>query len=529
MARQIQWHTHCILAIAQRKHYRLREADLQEICAGNAADPCRIRCAHQVSGVFFGWWRVARCASGTFEDTWMKQLINSLRSGNWKALLACFLYFDTGFTVWVLFGPLAPFISRQLMLSPTQSGFLVAVPVLAASIMRVTLGSLFQSVDGRRLALMGIALSAIPALVLLLPIALTYHLLLVLGVFLGVGGASFAIALPMAGSSYPPRVQGLVLGLAAAGNIGAVLDGFMFPSLAQHVGWQRATAAVLPLLALTAAAIFLWAEDRSTKSGGSGRAFVGFFATLIGLVALVLLVDAGAFGAGRSGQLLLPVLGALMVFAVLPRRYLAVLAERDTWAMMLVYSITFGGFVGMSSYVSLLLTTQYQMSKVDAGMLMALMALTGAMVRPVGGFIADRISGVKVLLVLLMCICVCNCTFAAVMPPAAGGVALLLALYFCFGLGNGATFQLVPHRWRGKTGLMTGIIGAAGGIGGFYLPVIMGIAREATGSYQVGFATFGVLAAVAFILVLALQQQWLAWALPQEANRRLDTQVAHAE
>ena len=110
----------------------------------------------------------------------------------------------------------------------------MAVPVLAASIVRVTLGNLFQSVSGRRLALLGISLSAIPAFVLLLPIVPTYTLLLVLGVFLGVGGASFAVALPMAGSSYPPRVQGLVLGLAAAGNIGAVLDGFLFPGLAQQ-------------------------------------------------------------------------------------------------------------------------------------------------------------------------------------------------------------------------------------------------------------------------------------------------------
>src|SRR5207244_3580253 len=196
-----------------------------------------------------------------------KKLMASLRTGNRKALLACFLYFDTGFTAWVMFGPLAPFISKQLSLSPTQAAFLVAVPVLAASIVRVAFGNLFQSLNGRRLALLGISLSALPAFVLLLPVVPTYTLLLVLGVFLGVGGASFAIALPMAGSSYPPRMQGLVLGLAAAGNIGAVVDGFLFPSLAQHFGWQHSTVAVLPLLALTAVLVFLWAEDRSVKSG----------------------------------------------------------------------------------------------------------------------------------------------------------------------------------------------------------------------------------------------------------------------
>jgi MFS transporter, NNP family, nitrate/nitrite transporter len=459
----------------------------------------------------------------------MSHLVASLRSGNWKALLACFLYFDTGFTTWVMFGPLAPFISKQISLTPIQAGFLVAVPVLSASIVRVSFGNLFQSVNGRRLALLGIGLSSIPAFVLLFPVVPTYTLLLVLGVFLGVGGASFAIALPMAGSSYPPRVQGLVLGLAAAGNIGAVVDGFLFPGLAQGFGWQRATMAVIPLLALTAVAVYFWAEDRSTKSGSAGRAFAGLGISIVGLIALVLLVNAGLLGAGKTGQLLLPLFGSLLAFSVLPRKYVAVLRERDTWVIMLVYSITFGGFVGMSSYVSLLLTTQYQISKVDAGFIMALLSLTGAMVRPIGGLVADRLSGVKVLLVLLVAISLCNFGFATLMPPLTGGIALLVALYFCFGLGNGATFQLVPHRWKGKTGIMAGIIGAAGGIGGFYLPVVMGIAKESTGSYQLGFATFGVLAAVAFVLVATLQRQWLAWALPSQVDVGIDGAIAVAE
>src|ERR1700744_3981781 len=253
----------------------------------------------------------------------MSHLVASLRSGNWKALLAFFLYFDTGFTTWVMFGPLAPFISKQIALTPIQAGFLVAVPVLAASIVRVPFGNLFQSVNGRPLALLGIALSSIPAFVLLLPIVPTYTLLLVLGVFLGIGGASFAVALPMAGSSYPPRVQGLVLGLAAAGNIGAVLDGFLFPGLAQRFGWQHATLAVLPLLALAAVTIFFWAEDRSPKADDAKRAFIGSAASFVGLIALVLLVNAGFFGSGKTGQLLLPVFGSAVALAVLPRKYLA--------------------------------------------------------------------------------------------------------------------------------------------------------------------------------------------------------------
>ena len=116
----------------------------------------------------------------------MKHVLDSLKSGNWRSLLACFLYFDTGFTVWVMFGPLAPFIRKNVVMSPVDQGFLVAVPVLAAAILRVTMGNLFQSMDGRKLALMGVTLSAIPAWVLLLaPGTPSYPGLLVLGVFLG--------------------------------------------------------------------------------------------------------------------------------------------------------------------------------------------------------------------------------------------------------------------------------------------------------------------------------------------------------
>jgi NNP family nitrate/nitrite transporter-like MFS transporter len=317
----------------------------------------------------------------------------------------------------------------------------------------------------------------------------------------------------MAGSNYPPKVQGLVLGLAAAGNIGAVLDGFLFPQLATHYGWQAATGGALPLLAIAGITLYFWANDSGVKTGSVLRAFGSFVVTLVGLIVLVLLVEAGIFGSGKTGVLLLPVIGALLAIAVLPKRYRAVLAERDTWVIMLVYSITFGGFVGMSSYVSLLLTNLYQLSKIDAGLFMALLAATGALVRPLGGLIADKVSGVRALTVLLAIISVCDFVFAAVMPTLAGGIALLLCLYLAFGLGNGATFQLVPHRWAGRTGLMSGIVGAAGGIGGFYLPVVMGIAKESTGSYQMGFATFGALAACAFVAIVALRRPWMAWSM----------------
>jgi NNP family nitrate/nitrite transporter-like MFS transporter len=458
----------------------------------------------------------------------MKHVLSHVRGGDWKSLLACFLYFDTGFTVWVMYGPLAQSISGDLGLSPSQKAFLTAVPVLSAALLRVTFGNLYQAMDGRRLALLGIVLSAIPSAVLLfLPTMPSLTLLLVLGVLLGMGGASFAVALPMAGSGYPPNVQGLVLGLAAAGNIGAVVDGFLFPTLAELVGWQHSMAAALPLLALSAGALLLWAQDRAPKSGSVPRAATGFAATLGVLVVLVLIVNAGLFGlGGKPGMLLLPVIGSLFVVAVLPRRYRSVFAERDTWAMMLIYSITFGGFVGMSSYVSPLLIDMYGLSQVHAGLWMAALAFTGAMLRPVGGWIADKVSGVRALLVLLAAIAVCDVGFAVFKPGVQGGIALLVALYVAFGLGNGASFQLVSQRWVGKAGLMSGVIGAAGGIGGFYLPMALGTAKENLGSYWVGFAVFGGISAAAWLMLAALRREWLAWALPEEEEVEDDTALS---
>ncbi|MGA2551999.1 MAG: MFS transporter [Burkholderiaceae bacterium] len=444
----------------------------------------------------------------------MRHLIDSLRSGNWRSLIACFLYFDTGFTVWVMYGPLAPFIGKAVSMSPADQGFLVATPVLSAAILRVALGNLFQSMDGKKVALLGMTLSALPCVILPFLPQPGYDTLLILGVFLGVGGASFAVALPMAGSNYPPKVQGLVLGLAAAGNVGAVLDGFLFPRLADVFGWQAACAAALPLLAVAALTMWFWGCDRSLKSGAIKAPLACFAATALGLIVLVLAVRAGWLFGVKPGILLLPIAGALYAIALLPARYRSVFKERDTWVLMLVYSVTFGGFVGMSSYVSTLLTATYSMSKIEAGGFMSLLAFTGAMVRPVGGWVADRITGVKALLFILFGICLCDAAFSAFDLPRDGAVALFVVLYLGFGLGNGATFQLVPNRWRAKTGLMTGLIGAAGGIGGFYLPVIMGLAKEATGSFRGGFAVLGAIAATALVLVLYLRSNWSVWARP---------------
>ena len=445
----------------------------------------------------------------------MAKIWDHLRSGDWRSLVASFLYFDTGFTVWLLFGPLAPYMGPHLHLAPATMGFLVAVPVLSGALLRVPLGHLYQTLNGRTIALMGIMLSALTPLYLLFaPVAPTLGVLLVLGVLLGVGGASFAVALPMAGSGYPPKVQGLVLGLAAAGNIGAVLDGVLFPPLARHYGWQSAMTAVLPLLALAALALWVWGHDRAPKAGSVPRALMGFWGSLVFLAVLVMVVHQGWLGvSGHPAVLLLPVFGMAFMVTLLPSVQRAVFREGDAWAFFLIYAITFGGFVGMSAYVSVLLIALYHIPKVTAGLLMAGLAFTGATVRPLGGLLADHAGGPRILRYALSGIALVDLVFAFFVPAPAVGIAALFALYLGFGVGNGATFQMVPLRWPERRGLMTGLIGAAGGIGGFYLPVVLGIVKQATASYRGGFAVFAGLAMVATVLV---QVRGRSWVLPAQ-------------
>ena len=445
----------------------------------------------------------------------IKEIWEAVKKGDPKALFASFIYFDHSFSIWLLLGALGPFIVEHFQLTGAQKGFMVAIPVISAAIFRINFGHMFQYIDGKKIAIMGIILSLVPhAYMFIKGYNITYDDLLWMGVFLGVAGASFAIALPMAGSNYPKEVQGLVLGLAAAGNIGAVLDGILFPPVAKIIGWQQTFLLSSVLLIIAFIFVLLWAKDKTQKNEGNKLyPVLAFYATVAFMILLALGIQKEWFGiSGNVGKLLIPVLGSAFAILLMPLAFKKVFLERDTWVLMLAYSITFGGFVGMSSYITMLLRDVYQVSKVEAGMLMSLFAFTGAMIRPLGGHIADKISGATALIYFLGGIAFVNFLFSLTAPPLIIGVLLFLALYVFYGLGNGAVFQLVPHRWPTKTGLMTGIIGAAGGIGGFYLPTVNGIVYEATGTYNLAFAIFGSIALLCLIIVKLLHSQWMEWA-----------------
>lgn len=405
-------------------------------------------------------------------------------TGHWPTLLASFLHFDLSFMLWVLLGALGIYITESLKLSPAQKGLMVAIPILSGSLLRVPLGLLSDRLGGKRV---GVGMLVF----LFLPLALGWQTgkdlpsLIAVGLMLGTAGASFAVALPLASRWYPAGRQGLVMGIAAAGNSGTVIANLLAPRLADKVGWHNVLALAMLPLALVLVAFLLLAKD----SPGSIQAQ--------------------------------PV-----------RHYLSALKQSDMWWFCLFYSITFGGYVGLSSFLPLFLRDQYGLTPVMAGYLTAMFAFVGSLVRPLGGYLADRVGGVRLLSFLLFGIGVIY-GLSASLPLLGLMVFVLLAIMACLGLGNGAVFQLVPQRFRQQIGIATGVVGAVGGLGGFLLPILLGSLKQWGGSFGFGFGVLALLAFIALIVLRALtgvQEGWrFSWKVPQgsqpEAQLNFETSL----
>ena len=392
-----------------------------------------------------------------------------MKAGNPPTLFAAFLYFDLSFMVWVLLGPLAVLIASDLHLNAAQKGLMVAVPNLAGAALRVVMGLLVDHLRPRRAGIIG-QVFVLAGLALAWFVGIhSFGEVLLLGVVLGMAGASFAVALPLASRWYPPQHQGMALGIAGAGNSGTVLASLFAPALALAIGWNN----------------------------------------VIGLAAL-------------------PLAGALLVYLVLakdspnqpaPKRgveYLAVLKQPDAWAFMGFYSVTFGGFVGLSSSLPAYYNAQYGLSPVVAGLFTAACVFAGSMVRPIGGALADRFGGAKVLSVVYAVAALALIVASFGLHPAPLGLAVFVLTMLALGMGNGAVFQLVPQRFGREIGVMTGFVGMAGGVGGFYLASSLGVSKQLTGDYQAGFLIFAALALVALLGLVGMRRRLQA-SLPPAA------------
>jgi NNP family nitrate/nitrite transporter-like MFS transporter len=271
---------------------------------------------------------------------------------------------------------------------------------------------------------------------------------------LGIAGASFAVALPLAGRWYPAEHQGLAMGIAGAGNSGTLIATFFGPRLAQHFGWHVVFGLATIPVVLVLSAFFFLAKDSPSKSAPN------------------------PWG-----------------------KYAKLLVQPDTWKLCFLYSLTFGGFVGLASFLSVFFHDQYHLSKVQAGDFTTVVVLSGSFLRPVGGWLSDKVGGFRLLVALLSGIALCLMTISS-LPPLVLTVPTLFLAMGLLGMGNGAIFQIAPQRFSADIELITGIVGAAGGLGGFFLPSALGALKDISGSYGTGLLCFALLLVANVFLTL---------------------------
>jgi NNP family nitrate/nitrite transporter-like MFS transporter len=381
-------------------------------------------------------------------------------SGHWPTLLTAFLYFDFSFMAWTLLGPLGAQIGESLHLSTQQKGLMVAVPILSGAILRIVLGLAVDRFGAKATGCVA-QLIVIAGLLCAWLVGLKdFQATLLMGAVLGFAGASFAVALPQAGRWYPPHLQGVVMGLAGAGNIGTVIDALLGPRLAAAYGWR----------------------------------------TVFGLM-------------------LIPAVFVLVLYAVFSKEtkadfkrktvadYLNLLKEKDTHWFCFYYTISFGGFVGLASSYVLYFKGEFALTPAGAGDLAAICTATGALLRPVGGAIADRIGGLWTLQ-RAYALAGTGLVIAALSHQLMVNLAALILASASLGVANGAVFQLLPQRFGRDIGVMTGLVGAGGGLGGFYLASSLGFSKGLTGNYTAGFLVFTALCLIAITGLVVVKTRW---------------------
>jgi NNP family nitrate/nitrite transporter-like MFS transporter len=383
-----------------------------------------------------------------------------LKSGHTPTLFSAFLYFDISFMVWVMLGALGVFISEEFGLSASQKGLMVAVPLLGGSLLRIIMGISTDRFGGKKTGLAGQIATMIP-LILGWKFVNSISQIHIIGLLLGVAGASFAVALPLASRWYPTRHQGLAMGIAGAGNSGTVLAVFFAPRLAKALGWHGVFGLTLIPMVLMFLTFLLLAKDSPTQPEPKKLS-----------------------------------------------QYFRPMKTRDAWLFNFFYSITFGGFVGLASFLPIFFHDQYGQDKVMAGNLTALCVFAGSFVRPIGGYIADRFGGVKVLSGVYILVGILAFSIGT-LPPLSIVVISFFLMMLSLGSGNGSVFQLVPLRFKNEIGVMTGLVGAFGGLGGFFLPNILGSLKDITGTYSSGFMVFAFTAlSAALVLLVTNSMLW---------------------
>src|SRR5579875_897366 len=398
-----------------------------------------------------------------------------LKSGHPMTLFASFLYFDFSFAVWVLNGAMGPFISEQFHLSPAQIGLMVSIPTLAGALMRFPLGVLSQYIGRKNAAIVEMS-CIIVALGYGFFFVHSFSNLIAMGVLLGSAGASFGVALSLGAGWFPKEYKGLAMGIAGAGNSGTALAAFFAPRLAKMYGWSH----------------------------------------VYGIAALCML---------------LPLI-VMIVFAKEPpdtehqslKQHLKCLVERDGWYFNLVYIITFGGFLGLATFLPSLFVSQFHIAKSEAGTFTMMATLVGSGTRVLGGWFADRVGGITTLSVVFL-LAIAGLFGLMGTPSLAMTTGLFMLCFAALGAGNGATFQLVPLRWPLTTAVAGGMIGEIGALGGSILPNVLAQSKQHTGSFGPGFAIYAGFALLVLVVLRLVSRKWIrTWVRP--GGRALETECS---
>ena len=385
------------------------------------------------------------------------------------------LSFFLCFAAWGLISAFAPRFREQFHLSATQTALLVAVPVLLGALARLAMGVLTDRFGGRVVfaSLMGVSAIAVA----LVPSQTSYATLLINGFFLGLAGSSFAVGVPFVASWTAPERRGGALGIYGLGTGGQSAAVFLGPLLGAAIGMAAVFRLTALLLAVWGALFFLVARNAPRRAQA---------APLSSLLAVLL-------------------------------------KERLAWALAALYFLTFGGFVAFSIYLPTLLKDQFGLRPTDAGFRAAGFVVLATLMRPIGGWLSDRIGGARVLAALLLAIAPFAMLLAwpDIIPFTVGALGCALLL----GLGNGAVFQLVPKHFPNQTGTVTGLVGAVGGLGGFFPPLLLGVLRDRIGVVWPGFALLALIALALFVMnqrVFVAREEATERAIPAPGSRGSD-------
>ncbi len=395
----------------------------------------------------------------------MLELRTFLKSGHAPTLFAAFLYFSFSCCIWVLNGAMAPFIGETFPMTPAERGLMLSIPIFAGALMRFPLGVLAQYIGRKNATLVEMVLIGVAMLFGVFYVD-TLNDLYAMGMLLGIAGASFGVALSLGSGWFPPRHKGLAMGIVGAGNVGTAVSVLVAPPLAQWLGWQAVYG-------------------------------VAGVSILLPLIVMIVFAKEPPDVDRRAGL----------------REHTACLFEKDGWAFSLIYGVTFGGFIGLATFLPTYYYEQFGVSKVQAGQLTMLAAFMAAAVRVAGGWLSDRWGGVNTLTVVLLAVA----ASLLLVPLAAGSLALTtLILMFSFaalGAGNGALFQLVPLRWPRSTAVAGSMIGEIGALGGGLVPNAMGLSKQYADTFAWGFVLFAVLALAMLGVMRVMQIRWTrTWA-----------------